>query len=169
MPRQGKPGTIRGEEHVARRIAMERELRGWSYDKLAFQLTSAGRPTDQATVYKMEKGKPRRKVTVDELVAFSDIFGLSVDQLLSDPDVAAETHALRDFERYVRASQAAAAAVAKANEAADRVLRSVEQSKRAEAVVRAVVKERYTDDKVAQLVAQKLTHPHNVRKARKSR
>lgn len=169
MPRQGKPGTIRGEEHVARRIALERELRGWTYESLAMRLHKAGRPTDQATVYKMEKGKPRRKVTVDELVAFSEIFGLSVDQLLTDPDVAAETHAIRDFERYVRAAQAAAAAVAKANEAADRVLRSVGQSKRAEAVVRAAIKERFTDDKVAQLVAQKLTHPRNVRKARKSR
>src|SRR3954451_20592982 len=73
--------TNRGEDLsyerlLARRIQQERERRGWSYERLARAASEAGCRMNQATPFKIEKGKPPRKITIDEFVAFAKVFDL---------------------------------------------------------------------------------------------
>lgn len=72
---------IEGEANLAKRMAQERELRGWSRAELARRMTHAGCP-DMPTnaVYRIERGE--RGISVNELVAMSRVFELSVSDLL---------------------------------------------------------------------------------------
>lgn len=83
-------GQLLAEEHVARRIAMERHRHGWSYEALASRMRTAGVPIDQSAIYKVERGTPRRRITTDELVGYAVVFGLSLDELTAAPELAAE-------------------------------------------------------------------------------
>lgn len=89
MPRPNRPRSIASEQSLARRIAHERESRRMSYEGLASRLSSAGCPIQASAIYKIEKANPPRRITVDELVAFSQVFGVSVEQLLLPPEVVA--------------------------------------------------------------------------------
>jgi transcriptional regulator with XRE-family HTH domain len=89
MPRPNKPRTVRGEDHLAARITLEREARGWSMDGLARRMTDAGCAISASAVHKIERGEPRRKITVDELLAFADVFGIPMNELVIDPDASA--------------------------------------------------------------------------------
>lgn len=94
MPRPNKPRDMFAEEYLAARVALERERRGWTYDGLAKRMTDSGCPIDPSAIYKIEKGKPPRRIVVDELVGFSRVFGLPVEELLLDPRIAAEAELL---------------------------------------------------------------------------
>ena len=85
MPRPNKPREVYAESYLAARIASEREARTWSLEGLAYRMTQAGCAINQSAIYKIEQGQPRRRITVDELVAFSRVFGLPLDDLLTDP------------------------------------------------------------------------------------
>ncbi len=87
MPRPNQARDIYAEDHLARRIAWERERRGWTYEGLAKRMTEAGCAMNQSAIYKIEQLTPRRRITVDELVGFSRVFGVPVDDLLLDPAV----------------------------------------------------------------------------------
>jgi transcriptional regulator with XRE-family HTH domain len=77
------PGRAQlAEEALAARIAYEREKRGMSYEGLARRLTDVGCPTNQSAIFKIEKGQPRRRITVEELVALGQVFDLPVEDLL---------------------------------------------------------------------------------------
>lgn len=89
MPRPNPPRDIYAEEYLAQRIQMERERRGWSYEGLAKRMTDAGCPINQSALYKVEQGQPRRRITVDELVAMARVFETSVEDLLVDPKLLA--------------------------------------------------------------------------------
>jgi transcriptional regulator with XRE-family HTH domain len=67
-----------------------------SYDGLASRLTSAGCPIQASAIYKIEKGDPPRRITVDELVAFAQVFGVSIEHLLLPPEAVA-TEELADL------------------------------------------------------------------------
>lgn len=83
MPKRHTERPREAEADLAQRIAHERERRGWSYEAVAKLMARAGCPMQATTVFKIEKGTPRpRRVTVDELVAFSRVFGLGVEELL---------------------------------------------------------------------------------------
>jgi transcriptional regulator with XRE-family HTH domain len=73
---------------MARRIQVERETRGWSHTSLAARMTKAGCPMNQSAIWKIENGKPRRRITVDEAVGFGTVFKIPVKDLLVDVDVA---------------------------------------------------------------------------------
>lgn len=73
---------------MARRIAAERTLRGWSYADLAGRLAEAGCPIAQSAIFKIEKGTPRRKITVDEAVAFARVLGIELTDLLGVNEIA---------------------------------------------------------------------------------
>jgi transcriptional regulator with XRE-family HTH domain len=88
MPRPNPPRDVLAEDHLARRIAAEREARNWTYDGLAKRMTDVGCPMNQSAIYKIEQVTPRRRITVDELVAFSRVFAIPVEQLLLPPEVA---------------------------------------------------------------------------------
>lgn len=84
MPKTNSRRGLRGSEHeLRRRVAYERERRGWSTAGLAARLTQvAGCPIQQSAIWKIENGDPPRRVTVDELVAFARVFDVTVEELL---------------------------------------------------------------------------------------
>lgn len=83
MPRANMRRSIDSESNLAERIAAERKSRGLSYEGLAKLMTDAGCSIQGSAIYKIEKGTPPRRVTVDELVALSRVLGASVDDLLT--------------------------------------------------------------------------------------
>lgn len=85
MSRPNIARTIGAEETVARRIQSERLSRHWTYDAVARHMTEAGCAMHGSAVHKIENGTPRRRITVDELVAFSIVFDISLDDLVSKP------------------------------------------------------------------------------------
>lgn len=96
MPPRNPAQSVLSEEGLARRIARERERRGWTYEGLARRMTVAGCPINQSAIYKIEKGTrdregrpgPARRITVQELLAFSKVFEIDIDALLLPPEVA---------------------------------------------------------------------------------
>jgi transcriptional regulator with XRE-family HTH domain len=89
MPRPNPGRELYAEEHLAQRIQAERERLGWSYEGLAKRMAAAGCPVDQSAIYKIERQKPRRRITVDELVGLSKVFEIDVADLLVAPEIAA--------------------------------------------------------------------------------
>jgi len=89
MPRPNAPRLLGGEEGLARRVAYERERRGWSTEGLAKRLTDAGCPINQSAIWKIENGNPPRRITYDEALAFARVFDLSLDELSIPPEIAA--------------------------------------------------------------------------------
>ncbi|MFE2017558.1 helix-turn-helix domain-containing protein [Streptomyces sp. NPDC059499] len=67
---------------MAAHVAVEREARGWSTAELARRVTDAGCPLSQSAVWRIESGEPRRKISVDELIAFGKVFERSIEELL---------------------------------------------------------------------------------------
>lgn len=86
MPRPNQPRSIGREQALARRIAHEREVRGWSNEGLASRMTKVGCSMAASAVYKIEN--LGRRITVDELVAFSQVFETPIDNLLLPPELA---------------------------------------------------------------------------------
>ena len=81
----GKPKVGDSEGNVAAHVRFERELRWWSTAELARYVTEAGCPISQSAVWRIESGEPRRKISVDELVAFSKVFDKQIGDLLQPP------------------------------------------------------------------------------------
>lgn len=92
------------EVDVAARIALEREHRGLSAARLARLMTERGCTMNQSAINKIEQGNPPRRITVDELVAFAQVFDLEVEDLLTVAHAARE----REVERAYRAAAEAA-------------------------------------------------------------
>jgi transcriptional regulator with XRE-family HTH domain len=88
MPRPNQVRTIQSETALARRIGYERNLRGMTPAGLASRMTKIGCPINASAIYKIEKADPPRRITVDELVAFSRVLGVPVEDLLQPPEVA---------------------------------------------------------------------------------
>lgn len=84
-----KDGTARAagpdrpapEDYVAERIKQEREARGWSTVTVADKMAEAGHPLNQSAIWRIESGKPRRRVNLDEALGFCQVFGLTMDEL----------------------------------------------------------------------------------------
>jgi len=107
MPRRNRPRSIGREDALARRIGYERDQRGWSYAGLASRMSNAGCPIDQSALYKIEHATPRRRISVDELVALSRVFALSLDDLLVPPEIVADRQAVHLLQEYRAAREAA--------------------------------------------------------------
>ena len=86
MPRPNEQRAIHSEAGLARRIAFEREARGWTLDGLAKRMTDVGCPIHSSAIYKIESNDPPRRITVDELVGFSRVLGIPVEELLLPPE-----------------------------------------------------------------------------------
>jgi transcriptional regulator with XRE-family HTH domain len=82
MPRPNRLRSIGDEANLARRIEWERTRRGLAYEVLAKQMTDAGCSISGSAIYKIEKGSPPRRITVDELVALAKVFETTVENLL---------------------------------------------------------------------------------------
>ena len=90
MPRPNPLRAIQAEANLARRVAFERSERGMTYDALAKVMTDAGCPIQGSAIFKIEKGDPPRRITVDELVAFGCVFDIATDELLMPWTTATE-------------------------------------------------------------------------------
>jgi transcriptional regulator with XRE-family HTH domain len=73
------------EGNAAARVALEREVRGWSTTELAERVTKAGVRMNQTAVWRIENGEPRRRINLDEALAFSRVFELPLEELMSPP------------------------------------------------------------------------------------
>ena len=67
-------------ETVRANIDMLRKAKGFSTKTLSRELDAAGRPIEQSGVWRIVNGE--RQVDVDDLVAFSKVFGVRPEQLL---------------------------------------------------------------------------------------
>lgn len=94
MPKRtaNRPISERGEKNLAERIRRERRQRRWSYEALAQEMTRVGCPISKAALYSIEQDPPRR-ITVDELVAFSEVFGFDIANLLTPIPLLNQKHA----------------------------------------------------------------------------
>ena len=117
MPRPNQGRAILSEDGLAQRIAHERARCSppMTYESLAKRMTDHGCPIQPSAIYKIEKGTPRRRITVDELVALSRVFDIPVEELLLPPDLVngeelRRLHAeLEAAERQVREAMVTAA------------------------------------------------------------
>lgn len=99
MPRPNRARSIGGEANLAERIKYEREAEGWSPAQLAKAMTEAGCSISTSAIYKVEAGE--RTIKVDELIALSQVFDLTVENLLTPMAVLKQEWAeqrLRDLD-----------------------------------------------------------------------
>ncbi len=91
------------EGNAAARIALEREVRGWSTTELAARMTKAGVPMNQTAVWRIENGTPRRKITLDEALGFARVFELPLEELMSPPLEGVDIEGRRIVQEAVEA------------------------------------------------------------------
>jgi hypothetical protein len=65
---------------------------------------------NQSAIYKIEKGEPRRRITVDELMGFAAVFNTNVSDLLLSRDIGEDAHAAQLYDAWAKAERAAEAA-----------------------------------------------------------
>ena len=61
---------------------------------MASRMTKIGCSINSSAIYKIEKSDPPRRITVDELVGFSQVLDIPVDNLLLPPELAAKAELL---------------------------------------------------------------------------
>ena len=111
MPPRNQPRTIAAEEELALRIGYEREKRGMTYEGLAKRMTDAGCPINQSAIFKIEKAEPRRRITVNEIVALATVFGVTVNDLLLPRDLLEDMRAAKLWQEWDAAETTAQAAL----------------------------------------------------------
>jgi len=104
VPRPNQPRDVYAENNLRRRVGIEREARGWTYEGLAKRMTDAGCAINASALYKIEKADPPRRITVDELVALSRVLDLTAEDLLAPPELAESKAALVAVQRWLTAS-----------------------------------------------------------------
>jgi hypothetical protein len=100
VPRPRPPRSLANERNVAARVAYERERLEMSYAGLATRMTDLGCTIDAAAIYKIEKNDPPRRITVDELVTFAEVFGVSVMDMLVPPADVVGTEVASLLDRF---------------------------------------------------------------------
>lgn len=84
---------LASENALALRIADERKRRGLSQEDLARRVEAVlGGGFPQSAISKIEKGRGRRAITVDEALAFSRVLDLPLSELLMPPRLVALHH-----------------------------------------------------------------------------
>lgn len=96
------PGRPMPEDHAAARIKLEREVRGWSTVKLAEEMAAAGHPINQSAIWRIESGKPRRRVNLDEALGFCQVFGITMQDLTGPPGELATPRIRELAQTYVQ-------------------------------------------------------------------
>lgn len=97
MPRPNRARLVQAEDVLAERVATLRTERDWSYEGLAKRMTDAGCTIQPSALFKIEKGEPRRRITVDELYGFVRVFGTTVDDLMASTELRAQQQFLQDM------------------------------------------------------------------------
>ncbi|MDP9437058.1 MAG: helix-turn-helix transcriptional regulator [Actinomycetota bacterium] len=138
MPRPNPTRVISQEPNLARRIAYERQQRGWSYEGTASRLTAAGCPIAGSAIFKIEKGDPPRRISVDELVAFAKIFDAPLEELLTPLEFLFEVEAAELLVRITRAQKGL-------TDAASELLTAVQEASRLQESSRKRLFQSYAD------------------------
>jgi hypothetical protein len=106
MPRRPPKDEAGPDEWAAWRVGLERERRGLSQGQLARLVTDMGAPMQQQAIWKIENGRPPRKISYGEAVAFCKVFAIDdVAELGQPPEEVALAymtgirHLLRDWRR----------------------------------------------------------------------
>lgn len=141
MPRPNQARTVLAEDNVAERVRVEREGREWSYEGMAKRVTDAGCPINASALHRIETARPRRKISVDELVAFARVFRMTPAEMLVPPDVAISREAAAAFEAWARAREHLDDAVTAVRETLDRLKHAVKDSPVARDAIRPLVDE----------------------------
>ena len=105
MPRPNPGRSLASEANLAKRIAYEREGRGLSYGALASLMTEQGCAMRGSAIYKIEKGDPPRRVTVDEFVALTKVFGLTAEELLTPVELIELSYAKELIDELDRVAE----------------------------------------------------------------
>lgn len=105
MPRANAGRTINVESSLARRIAYERDSRGWNNESLAQRMTDVGCSIHPSALHKIEKSNPPRRVTVNELVALAQVFELTVENLLQPVEALLTGRAKVAFSCWTKAAE----------------------------------------------------------------
>jgi transcriptional regulator with XRE-family HTH domain len=143
MPKRPSPSVVDSESNVAAHVQEERERRGWSTAELAKRVTEAGCPLSQSAVWRIESGNPRRKISVDELVAFGRVFGKRVDELLAPPSLEVPTDLVRLYvNKWVDARMHLHRVRVRVNIDLSQVLAAVWRFPAADALVREMIHDR---------------------------
>lgn len=117
MVRRGeKPTTATSDLVFGSRLKPVRENNKWTQEQLALEMRDRGFDFTQATIYKIETGK--RKVTIAEALALSELLDTDVSALTAEKDdelsvyqdklrvmAKALYRAIRDAEAEVRTAQ----------------------------------------------------------------
>ncbi|MFF8790096.1 helix-turn-helix domain-containing protein [Streptomyces sp. NPDC015125] len=114
---------LRGEENVALRLKIERETRGWSTNALSDRLVEAGYEMNPSAVWRIENGK--RRINLDEAIGFAEVLGVSLQNLVGPPQLAAKARAMElidDVVRAFRETQRAGVSLTRARDALDAYL-----------------------------------------------
>ncbi|MYT14084.1 helix-turn-helix domain-containing protein [Streptomyces sp. SID4951] len=114
---------LRGEENVALRLKIERETRGWSTNALSDRLVEAGYEMNPSAVWRIENGK--RRINLDEAIGFAEVLGVSLQNLVGPPQLAAKARAMElidDVVRAFRETQRAGVTLTRARDALDAYL-----------------------------------------------
>jgi transcriptional regulator with XRE-family HTH domain len=122
MPPRNPARSLTGEPQLAERIGYERERRGWSYEQLAKRMTDVGCPMNQSAIYKIEKATPRRRITVDELLAFAKVFDTNISALLLG-GIGDDAHAAKLLQKWDQAEEKAEAAQREVDAAREEFMR----------------------------------------------
>jgi transcriptional regulator with XRE-family HTH domain len=85
VPRQ-TPRAPGPDDWASERVRYERIRHGWSTAELARRVTDAGCKISQSSVWSVESGSPRRKVSAGEAVALAQVFGITLEELVQPPD-----------------------------------------------------------------------------------
>lgn len=98
-------------EVLALRVERERTRpdRRWSYERLSQEMGAAGCRISHAALHAIERGTPRRKITVDEYLAFAEVFGVEPAELLLPEAIATDKAMRQALARYQEAADKALA------------------------------------------------------------
>jgi transcriptional regulator with XRE-family HTH domain len=105
MPRRNRQRSVFAEAHVAKRLKIEREARGWSYDRVAEEMETLGCPIRGSAIFKIENSNPPRVVSVDELVALSQVFEVPLDEFVMEPAIAVRREVADSLRKMEEASR----------------------------------------------------------------
>lgn len=119
MPQRNPNRTLDLETQVARRIAAARDARDWSYAELAKRMERVGCAIQPSALFRIEKGDPPRKISVNELGALALVFDIPPQDLLDATDSAAHLDVQRAVTGVTDAMRELNAALADLEETID--------------------------------------------------
>lgn len=102
-PVAGLPAENTWETRFLARLEEELAKQGWSDTRLEGALARVGYPLPAASIWKIRKGTPRRRINLDDAYAIAQALGYaSVDEFVSGKDVRAILDEFADLRDAIR-------------------------------------------------------------------